>query len=147
MKGSRKLKPVAQFAQQRERNAARKLGSTMSKAQQHKKQLDDLFDYRKQYTQSFQAVAAAGTSVVRVRNYQLFLKRIDEAINLQQQQLVNSHKDCENSRTNWQGAYGHSKMIDQVVETRKDAEKKKVENNEQRESDEQSQYLSLLRVL
>lgn len=147
MKASRKLKPVAQFAQQRERNAAREMGNTMTKAQQHKKQLDDLFAYRKQYMHSFQTIASAGTSVVRVRNYQLFLKRIDEAINLQQQQLANSHKDCENSRTNWQGAYGHSKMIDQVVEARKNAEKKKIENSEQRESDEHSQCLSSLTVI
>ena len=147
MKGSRKLKPVAQFAKQRERNAARHLGATMTQAQQHQKQLDDLIAYRQQYAQGFQSVGAAGVSVVRVRDYQLFLSRLDNAIEQQQQHLQNSQKDCEDSKASWQGAYGHSKMIDQVVASRNDFEKQKLNSSEQREMDDHSQKPSLLRVV
>ena len=147
MKGSGSLKPVVQLAKHRERGAARQLGMTMMKTQQQQKQLDDLIAYRQQYTQGLQTEAAAGVSVVRVRDYHLFLNRLDDAINQQKQQLLNSHKDCENSKSHWQGAYGHSKMIDQIVDARKNIEMKKKDKSEQREMDDQSQVPSLLRVI
>ena len=85
--------------------------------------------------------------MVRVQDYHLFLNRLDDAINQQKQQLLNSHKDCEDSKANWQGAYGHSKMIDQIVDSRKNIEMKKKDNSEQREMDDQSQIPSLLRII
>ena len=42
MKGSKKLQPVAQVAEQRERNAARELGNSQRQLDQQQKQLDNL---------------------------------------------------------------------------------------------------------
>ena len=136
MKASRSLRPVAKLARQKEKAAARHLGETMTQAAQHKKQLEDLIAYRQQYAESFQSVAAAGVSIAKARDYQLFLNRLDDAINLQQQQVMQSERNCEDSKSQWQGAYGNSKMIDQVIETRRTDENKKKQSSEQREVDD-----------
>ena len=146
MKGSKRLKPVAKFARQRERDAARQLGSDLRQAELEQKQLDDLIAYREQYEANFQAAGKQGLNAVQLRDYQLFLKRLDTAIEQQQQKLNNSRDHCEQSKSEWQDRHGNSKIIDKVVENRKQAEDQTLERQEQREQDdrprnpEQSDY-------
>lgn len=136
MKRSRRLGPVARVARQNERNAARQLGDSLHNAEQQQKQLNDLIDYRDQYVADFKAAGKEGLTAIKLRDYQLFLSRLDAAIMQQQQKLAASHQDCEQSQAEWQHRHGHSKMIDKVVENRKTAEKRKLGEQEQREQDD-----------
>lgn len=136
MKRSRRLRPIAKFAHQQERDAARLLGDSLRQADQQQKQLADLVQYRDQYVADFQAAGKEGLSVVQLRDYQLFLSRLDTAIMQQQQKLEASRKGCDQSQAVWQDKHGHSKMIDKVVESRKQAENHEQEQREQREQDD-----------
>jgi flagellar FliJ protein len=136
VKDSRRLRPVARIAHQQERNAARQLGDSLRQAEQHQKKLNDLLEYREQYIAGFQAAGKQGVSVVRLRDYQLFLRRLDTVIMQQRQLLRASRQHCEQSQSEWHNRHGHSKMIDKVVENREQAENRKRNEQEQREQDD-----------
>ena len=88
MKSSRRLGPIAKLAKQRERTAASHLGDSLRQADLQQKQLDDLIHYRDEYVAGFKAAGKAGLSSVQLRDYQLFLSRLESAIQQQQQKLV-----------------------------------------------------------
>ncbi len=136
MKSSRRLGPVAKLARQQERNAASHLGDTIRLAEQQQKQLDDLINYRDEYAAGYRQAGKAGLSCVQLRDYQLFLSRLDTAILQLQQQLVSSRQNCEQSQVEWQDKHGHSKMIDKVVEKRRQEENRRQDELEQREQDD-----------
>ena len=136
MKSSRRLGPVAKLAKQRERNAASHLGDSLRQADLQQKQLDDLINYRDEYVAGFKAAGKAGLSSVQLRDYQVFLSRLDSAILQQQQKLVASRQNCQQSQAQWQDEHGHSKMIDKVVENRRQAENRRQDELEQREQDD-----------
>lgn len=136
MKNSRRLKPVARFAHQQERTAARQLGDSLRRAEQLQKHLDDLVEYRDQYVAGFKAAGAQGLSVVKLRDYQLFLRRLDNAIMQQRHHLLASRQQCQHSQNEWYNRHGHSKMIDKVIDNRKQAESRKRDEQEQREIDD-----------
>lgn len=138
MKSSKKLHPVVKVAEQRERTAARQLGDSMRQLDHQQKQLDDLIAYRAKYEEYYLAATKTGLSVAQVRDYQIFLSRLDNAIFQQRQVVIGHSQNRDNNQTNWQGAYGHSKMINKVVEQRKTTEKQQLESREQRESDDRT---------
>jgi len=136
MKSSRRLGPVAKLAKQRERNAASHLGDSLRQADLQQKQLDDLINYRDEYVAGFKAAGKAGLSSVQLRDYQVFLSRLDSAILQQQQKLAASRQNCQQSQAQWQDEHGHSKMIDKAVEKRRQAENRRQDELEQREQDD-----------
>ena len=136
MKSSRRLGPVAKLAKQRERNAASHLGDSLRQADLQQKQMDDLINYRDEYVAGFKAACKAGLSSVQLRDYQVFLSRLDSAILQQQQKLVASRQNCQQSQAKWQDEHGHSKMIDKAVEKRRQAENRRQDELEQREQDD-----------
>ena len=142
MKRSRRLGPVARVARQHERNAARRLGDNLRQAEQDQKQLDELIAYRDEYVAGFRAAGREGLTALQLRDYQLFLSRLDGAIQQQQQKLVATRQHCEQSQADWLNKDGHSKMIDKVVDSRKQAENRKQDASEQREQDDRPNELS-----
>lgn len=138
MKSSKKLRPVMKVAEQREQSAARQLGGSMLQLELQQKQLDELIAYRAKYEQYYLAATQTGLSVAQVRDYQIFLARLVNAITQQRQVVMGSSQDKEASQANWQGARGHSKMINKVVETRQQAERQQINSREQRESDDRA---------
>lgn len=136
MKSSRRLGPIAKLARLRERDAARNLGDSIRQLDLQRKQLDELINYRDEYVTGFRAASEAGLSVVQLRDYQLFLNRLDSAIQQQQQQLDASRQNRELSQVEWQDKHGHSKIIDKVIENRRQAENRRQDELEQREQDD-----------
>ena len=135
MNSSTKLQPVAKIRKQQERNAARLHGDTMRQAEQQQKQLNELITYRNQYLKAFHSAAESGLSAVQMQDYRLFINRLDVAIEQQKQSVSNGQKECEISQEKWIDKRSRSKMIDKVIENRKQIENKIMEKCEQRESD------------
>lgn len=136
MKTSQTLAPVVKVARHRERDAARQMGDRMRHFDQQKNQLQELVNYRKEYANSFIDATRTGLSAVQLREYQLFLGRLDIAIEQQKEQLENSRKNCEASQQQWRGADGRHKMINKVVKKRTQAEGLQQQDKEQRETDD-----------
>jgi len=119
MKSEQRLQPVAKIAKTQERNAAREMGEMQKQEQAQKTQLDVLLSYRDEYFQSFTSASRAGLSAVQMRDYQLFLKRLDTAIAQQRQQFEQSQQSCEQSQLQWRGKHNHTEMINKIIEKRK----------------------------
>ena len=136
MKRSKRLQPVARVARQHERNAASKLGDRLRETERHQQQLANLKQYRDEYIAGFNAAGQQGLTAFQLRDYRLFLKRLDDAIMQQQQQLAASLANCEQSQSDWRSRYGHSQMIDKLIQSRKLDENHESNQREQREQDD-----------
>lgn len=139
MRNSRRLQPVANLARQNERGAARKHGDVLREFQKQQQQLDELIRYRNQYVENFQQAGKAGLSIVQLRDYQLFLGRLDQAIAQQRQQVQHGQQASLQSQANWLNKRGHSKMLDKVVANRAEEEQRAIDRREQRELEDRPQ--------
>lgn len=133
MSRTNRLQPIAKISRQHERNAARLHGDVIRQADQQQKQLDELISYRNQYLKAFQSAGKSGISAIQMRDYRLFINRLDEAITQQQQSVTNGQQECEVSQENWMDKRNQSKMINKVVENRQQLEHQQREKREQRE--------------
>ncbi len=138
MKSEQRLQPVAKIAKTQERNAAREMGEMQKQEQAQKTQLDVLLSYRDEYFQSFTSASRAGLSAVQMRDYQLFLKRLDTAIAQQRQQFEQSQQSCEQSQLQWRGKHNHTEMINKIIEKRKLQSLQIKNKKEQKEMDDRS---------
>lgn len=136
MQHSKRLQPVANIAKQNERTSARQHGERLRELAQQQKQLDELVEYREQYIENFHTACCEGLSIVQVRDYQLFITRLDEAIEQQKQRLFNEQQISEQAQATWKDKRSRSEMIDKVVENRKYAEKQQDEKLQQKETDD-----------
>ncbi len=138
MKTEHRLKPVAKIAKSQERNAARVMGEMLQHAEEQQTQLDMLKNYRREYFHNYLEVGKAGLSVVQMRDYQVFLKRLDTAIVQQKQQVESCLQSCKQSQSDWQGRHNRKEMIDKVVEKRRLQSVQKQQSRQQRELDDRS---------
>lgn len=100
--------------------------------------LDELVEYRGEYRLRYTGSGAKGMDIHLLRDYQMFMIKLDEAIHQQEQEVLR----C---RANWQS--GHAKWLElrqkvQAYETLESrhrlSENRRLEKIEQRQSDETS---------
>ena len=133
MRRSKKLQPVANLAKLNERNAAKLHGSVLRELEKQENQLDELINYRNQYLNAFKTASEAGLSAVQMQDYRIFLQRLDDAIQQQQQNVINGQQSTQSSQAKWMDTQNQSKMINKVVENRQQDENQQVKKREQRE--------------
>ncbi len=144
MRSAKRLQPVANLAKHNERHAARQHGDVLREFQRHQQQLEELIKYRNQYFENFQQAGKAGLSIVQLRDYQLFLTRLDQAIAQQRQQVQQGQNAASRSQANWMDKRGRSRMIDKVVESRTQIEHHAAIKREQRELEDRPQPVKAL---
>lgn len=136
MNDANRLQPVADIAKHAERSAARHHGDVVREYQKQRNQLDELIRYKNEYVKKFEEAGKTGLSIVQMRDYQLFIARLSQAIAQQQQQVQHGQQRSNESQQQWAGKRNHSKKIDKVVENRTRAYNQQQERREQRESDD-----------
>lgn len=139
MPPSDRFKPIQKLNSQRERNAATQLGRSLKKRDDARKQLDDLKAYRAEYLEQYAADVSAGLPGTRLREYQVFIDKLEDVIARQQQIVSDSEQRCDSSKQHWRGRYSKQKAMDNAVERMRLNERKNRERQEQSESDERSQ--------
>jgi flagellar protein FliJ len=136
MKKSKRMQPVARVAQSRERDAARRMGKDLHQVEQQQQQLDKLIEYRDQYIQGYQTAGKVGFPATQMREYQLFISRLNDAITQQRQQVIACRNISEKSSSSWRDSHSHTKKIDKIVEQRTCHEQRELRCREQREQDD-----------
>ena len=137
MRSSKKLQPVANLAKLNERSAAKLHGSVLRELQKQENQLNELINYRNQYLNAFKTASETGLSAIQMQDYRIFLQRLDDAIQQQQQNVINGRQNTQSSQAKWMDTQNQSKMINKVVENRQQLENQQVEKREQRELEDQ----------
>ena len=133
MRNSKKLHPVANLAKLNERSAAKQHGSDLREQQKQENQINELINYRNQYLKAFKTASESGLSAIQMQDYRIFLQRLDDAIQQQQQNVTNGRQNTQASQAKWKDTRDQSKKINKVVENRQQLENQQVEKREQRE--------------
>jgi len=116
MKKSARLSVVYRVAELRENQAARQLADLQSQVQKAKQQFSQLHDYRLEYQQRWQATAQEGTTGQGIRQFASFMRDLDHAIEMQQQQVVFVEQQFNQAMMAWQETYARRKAMGQLVE-------------------------------
>jgi len=133
------MAPVQKVLGRKEKDRARELGDAQTRLAAAQVKLQDLEQYRKDYEQAFQLRAKAGQPVRALRDFQVFLARLDQAIHQQRQVVAATEQEVNGHSTRWQSAARQVKAVDSVVDRWQGEERRAQGRSEQKETDERAQ--------
>lgn len=139
MTSSRRFQPVKRVTEQRERKAATQLADCLKARQEAEHKLKELEDYYQDYLERFNQASRNGIGAARVREYQLFLDKLEEAIKEQRQAVQRAQQDCDSAQGNWRQKHTRSRVMDSVMDRLKEDERKAENKKEQAQLDERNQ--------
>lgn len=139
MTRSDRLAPVQKVLGQTEQQRARALGESQQRLAAAESRLKDLQQYRQEYELNFRQRASKGQSVTALRDFQVFLARLDQAIQQQEQVTEAARGDVAGHTTRWQSAARQVKAVDSVVGRWQNEERRADDRREQKETDERAQ--------
>ena len=139
MKRSERLDVVQQATARTEREHAERVADAQRQVAQMEEKLAALEKYRGEYEAGFAARSRAGFGAIGVREFQVFLARLGEALT-QQAELVARAKDAlEAERVQWREAAQRAHVVDTLAERWQTEEARAESRRDQNESDELSQ--------
>jgi flagellar FliJ protein len=139
MTRAQRLQPVQKVIDAAERQRAVTFANSEERVKQSENKLTELEQYRADYQRAYHDRVAAGISSAGLRDYQLFLARLSEAIRQQTQLVAAARLERDGERLRWQDAARRAKAIDHVVENWQGQDRRDADRREQRDSDERAQ--------
>ncbi|ROR34933.1 flagellar FliJ protein [Inmirania thermothiophila] len=130
---ARRMEPVARVMHEREREAARRLGEAQARLRARLAERERLEGYRAEYARSLQGAAAV--SGARLRDYRVFLERINRALGELERAVEQARAEVEACRRHWLEAQRRSRSVGLAVERLQGLERREEARREQRESD------------
>ncbi len=130
------LQPLHDLANNRMEAATRALAALKQQWQLQEDKLKQLFTFQAEYRRRLQATLTQGVDMTRMRDFQVFLHKLDLAIRQQQVEIEHAKMRWENGQRAWMEERRKLKTYD-VLKTRH--QRKEVEREgriEQREQDE-----------
>jgi flagellar FliJ protein len=116
--------------------AARRLGRAVRAEGDAAQKLALLLQYRDDYAARFQANLMSGLSASGYRNFQLFLDRLDDAIQGQRQVVQMTQRRVGDERSAWQGSERKRMSYDTLAARALQAQELKNAKREQKQTDE-----------
>src|SRR5262245_44316032 len=139
MTRSQRLNPVHAVVEDAERKIARKFAQAEHRCNEASAKLRELERYHGEYAQGFQQRAQGGMGAIGLRDYQVFLAKLKEAIKQQTAVVQRAEAEREAARQDWFKAMQRTKAIKHVMETWLAEERRALERREQSETDERAQ--------
>lgn len=141
MKRSRRFEPVVRVAENREKDAARALGSAQTVLTQAQVRLAELENYREEYIKRFHSTGAVGMSAAQMMDYRAFMVKLEQAIQEQVVVVEQADTHVESQRQQWFARRGKVKMLDTVVARYQADERRDADRKEQGEQDDRAQHI------
>ena len=138
-KRSERLRPVQKVAENREQDAAREMGKAHKHIEELQARLTELIAFREEYARNFLSLGTQGMSVEKMREYQGFIHRIDQAIAYQHNLTEQAKTTYAHRQHVW--GYLHSRVlaIDKLSLRYQQQEQADADRREQKETDERAQ--------
>ncbi|CAG2154487.1 Flagellar FliJ protein [Cupriavidus yeoncheonensis] len=136
------LMTLSELAQNDTDAAARELGRLQGLRTQAEQQLNQLTQYRQEYRERMQVVAAEGMTTSRWHDFSRFLDSLDHAIRQQTAALDKAEADLLTGRSNWQKQKRRLNSFDTLIARADAREEKVVARREQRTNDEYAARLA-----
>jgi len=140
------LTALIELAQTKTDEATRRLGQLQNAHTSAQAKLQMLVQYRQEYVDQFDGQLQSGLSSAHVRNFQNFIRTLDDAI--EQQRALTRQADTRlgQGRTDWQGHKRRLTSFDTLADRLRQQEIMVAGKKEQRDSDERSARQFYLRV-
>lgn len=117
-------------------DAAQLLGTAIRAAEECEQKLNLLLGYRDEYANRFQDSQKAGLTAMDYRNFQVFIEKLETAIDGQQAQVRNARLKVERQRQAWQECE-RKRMSYGTLANRAEKERQHGENKrDQKQTDE-----------
>jgi len=139
MTRSKRMAPAGRVIDERERQQAEQLAAVEKRVAEHEAKLAELERYHADYARDFAAKAGQGTDAAGLRDYQVFLARLSQAIQQQTQLLVRVRLERDAVGQRWQQAAQHAKAVGNVMQRWRAEEHYAEARRDQRDSDERAQ--------
>lgn len=133
-----RMAPIQRLAEEREREAARTFAETRIRLSEQQARMQQLRDYRNEYSNRFQHSGGGGMTPRQLGEYRAFLERLDRGLRHQQDVLAKADAEVVQARQDWTEAIRHRDRLE-VMRTRIRCEERTLaDRREQRESDERA---------
>jgi flagellar FliJ protein len=143
MKRSERMEPVQQVLEGTEQARARELGDGQKRLAEAEAKLTELATYHGEYLRAYRQRAEDGTGITKLRDFQAFLARLEQAMSQQEKIVAAAREQVANQRRNWQGAARQVKAVESVVDRWRRDEVKAGERRDQKETDERAQQAAM----
>ena len=130
------LQTVLELMQDRADEATQKLARLIANERDAKNKLEMLKQYRNEYAERFRSAAQQGISQREWHNYQEFINRLDEAIEMQRQTVEKQVQNTVAGQKNWQLQRRNLKAIDTLSDRHQARETAREIKREQKAQDE-----------
>jgi flagellar protein FliJ len=141
MKKTERIGMVRRAVDDIERRKAEALAACEKGVLAAQAKLEELEAYRAAYVRDFARRAGSGMSGAGMREYQVFLNRLDEALRQQTQILVQARVQRGAELESWRNAARRAAAVGNLASHWQAEERVAAEKVEQKESDERSQQL------
>ena len=135
---SKRIKPVAQHAEQLQQQAVQIYISAQQQVIDAQVQLEQLIEYRAEYDASR---LNSGFGANQLRDYQLFLDKLNLSIEQARMIIEQKKNHCEQQKLNWLKSRSRSKALDAVITKYQQQEAQLQARIEQKEQDEHASRL------
>jgi len=136
MRQSKRLETVQRVMDGEERRRAQSLAACERRVGECEAKLAELQGYQLTYTREFARHAGRGMNGARLREFQTFLARLEEAVLQQTEILGRARTERDEQIAAWRRASQRKDMVGRVVTGRRNEERRALEREEQRDSDE-----------
>ncbi len=141
------MQPLVNLAHQKNDDATRKFGQIIQQQQAAQIKLQTLEQYREDYQTRLQQAVRSGINQISLRNFQDFIRRLDEAVAQQRIVIEQIHLSIHAGRNELANAQRKMKSFDALAQRHLEGERKVEEKLEQRQQDEHAGRYSALKVM
>ncbi|HTP39008.1 MAG TPA: flagellar export protein FliJ [Steroidobacteraceae bacterium] len=135
---AKRLEPVKDLAQKTERVQAERLARAQRRASEARGKLQELQVYLQDYQNMFNKRARGGMSIGGLRDYQVFIARLQEALQQQQSLADRLAEECAREHSQWLQFVARTKALGKAIDNARADERKHAERKLQSEIDERA---------
>ena len=110
-----RFKPLQRIAEHHEQQAAVVMGSSRKALNDIEQRLQDLVNFRQDYSQQISLSGKNGISGARLQALYQFVSQLDLAIEQQKQMVVRAQMDCEHHTQRWQQKHKKTTILSNTV--------------------------------
>lgn len=130
------LDTLIELASKETDEAAKRLGRAIRNGEDANQKLQLLLQYRDEYMKRFENALRSGLSAAGYRNFQLFLDKLDEAINGQRRVLQDAQRRVDTERGSWQNSERKRMSYDTLATRALKTQQLKEARRDQKQTDE-----------
>jgi flagellar export protein FliJ len=142
MMKSKRFEPIQEIASTSAKDLSRVMGEAGRKVADLERKLQQLQDYRDEYTRN-SSQSGSAMDAVKLQNYRSFLDRLGEALRQHLKSLEHARADYEKKRMQWSEKRVEAESLGRVVERFRKEERHAVDQREQREGDDAAMRVML----